>query len=313
MINEAASALIYFDGGGSEIRAEGIGADGKLLSHTYPGFSHGETNLEDYLSQCVIDFSNRFQTEISRAVCALATLPATEAGYSLLAKKIFKDSRIQELWICSDSVSASAATVMSDGVVIVAGTGITALAIGHNRTSSHTFSGDGYLIGDEGSAYWIGRTGLNVALRAADGRGGDIDLLDGACAHFATVPHELPHKVHQLARPVFSIAQFARVVSDFAAQGNEEALSILNQATSEIALIATTAMNKSGSKNFEVILMGGVLAPGNLLTQLVLTRLQSLGLNAHTSTKSPLQGAKVLSELTDPGVFKALIKEFRRP
>lgn len=312
MSNSVADPIIYFDGGGSGIRAEGRSAAGTLITQTFYGFSHGETNLEDYLSHCVTEFSSKFGAQISRAVLAIATLPATEAAFSQLAQRIFAISKIDELWICSDSVSASAATITGDGVVIIAGTGITALAVGHNRTSVHTFSGDGYLIGDEGSAYWIGSRGLNLALRAADGRGGDSDLLIAACSHFETVPMELPHKVHQLERPVFAIAQFAQVVSELAGRSNETAHAILEEATREIVLIATAAQKKCESTSFSVVLMGGVLEPNNLLTKLVLKKLHELGLSATTSTISPLHGAKVLAEMTEPGIFKSLIRVFHR-
>ena len=312
MSKDAARAIIYFDGGGSGIRAEGRTATGELIGHTYPGFSHGETNLEVYLSRCITDFASKFEDQISRAVLAVATLPANEAAFSQLAEKIFTNAKIDELWICSDSVSASVATITGDGVVIVAGTGITALAVGHERTSAHTFSGDGYLIGDEGSAYWIGRRGLNLALRAADGRGGDSDLLKSACAHFETTSSELPHRVHQLDRPVYAIAQFAQIVSEQAGKNNESALSILREATEEIVLIATTALKKCESDDFLVVLMGGALESENLLTKLVLEQLHVLGISATTSTETPLQGAKVLAELSQPGIFKSLIKVFHR-
>ena len=312
MSKSVASAIIYFDGGGSGIRAEGRTPAGAVMRHSYAGFSHGEINLEDYLSQCVTDFASKFDNQISRAVLAVATLPPSEAAYSHLAERIFLNSTIAELWICSDSVSAAALTIAGDGVVIVAGTGITALAIGHNRTSVHNYSGHGYLIGDEGSAFWIGSKGLNLALRASDERGGDLELLEAACEFFETTPSELPHKVHQLERPVFSIAQFAQVVSEKAIKNNRAALSILDIATSEIVLIATTAKDECESKEFSVVLMGGVLDPNNLLTKMVLKKLHELGLRAKTSTEPPIQGAKVLCEMTDPSFLKDVIKVFHR-
>ena len=56
------------------------------------------------------------------------------------------------------------------GIVVIAGTGSGAVgrdAAGRNARAG----GHGYLLGDEGSGYWIGREAVRAALRAADGTG----------------------------------------------------------------------------------------------------------------------------------------------
>jgi N-acetylglucosamine-6-phosphate deacetylase len=262
MTSSNRASTIAFDGGGSGIRAIGHNIAGEVITHSYQGISHGEVEIEEYLSNIVGDFGDRIGGSISRAVLALAVRPATEAKYRDLATRIFQNSAIAELWICSDAVSACAVSLDGDGVVIVAGTGITALAIGDNRQTLHSISGNGYLIGDEGSAYWIGRMGLNSGLRALDGRGGDQKLLEIATAYFDSSPEQLPHAVHQSERPV-------------------HALAILHRASAEISLIAESARTIChGNSEFQVVLMGGVLQPENLLTQLVIDRLQEQGLSA---------------------------------
>lgn len=54
------------------------------------------------------------------------------------------------------------------GCVIAAGTGTICLAVGPQQWAR--VDGWGHLIGDAGSAYWIGRTGMEAALRGYDGR-----------------------------------------------------------------------------------------------------------------------------------------------
>jgi N-acetylglucosamine kinase-like BadF-type ATPase len=56
------------------------------------------------------------------------------------------------------------------GVVVAAGTGAAALALDQEGRSA-ICDGWGYLLGDEGSGYAIGRAGLASALREHDGRG----------------------------------------------------------------------------------------------------------------------------------------------
>ena len=303
--------LIFFDGGGSGIRAKSQIANGESISRNFPGFTPGELPLVYYLANLIIDFAKSMDHEIDRAVLAVATLPADDKQYGDIAKLVLAETNIKELWICSDSVSACAAAVEADGVVIAAGTGITALAIGKNRTMAHSLAGDGFLIGDEASAYWIGRMALNSALRARDRRGVDSELLAVACKHFGAEPYQLAHVVHQLDRSVNAIANFAKVVNELAVAGNKAAYEILDAAANEIVLIATTAKREcGGDSNFQVALIGGVLAPENLVTKLVGQKLAEHGLNIHISGKSSLDGAGILANLTEPGVFKGLIRIF---
>ena len=53
---------------------------------------------------------------------------------------------------------------------LVAGTGVACLAVPRDGTA-RIIGGHGYLLGDEGGAFWIGRAGLRAVLRARDGRG----------------------------------------------------------------------------------------------------------------------------------------------
>ncbi len=305
--------LIFFDGGGSGIRAKSQLADGKSITKNYPGFSPGELPLVDYLANLIVDFAGEVGGPIDRAVLAVATLPADDKQYGDIAKSVLAKSQVKELWICSDSVSACAAAIEKDGVVIAAGTGITALAVGKNRSMAHSLAGDGFLVGDEASAYWIGKMALNSALRARDGRGGDKDLLDVACKHFGAEPYQLTHTVHQLDRPVHAIASFAKVVSEMATSGNAAAYKILDTAADEIVLIATTAKREcDGGPEFQVALIGGVLAPENLITKLVGEKLKAQGLSIHISGKNSLDGAGALANLKEPGIFKPLIRTFTK-
>ncbi|MEO3846800.1 BadF/BadG/BcrA/BcrD ATPase family protein [Streptomyces sp. B8F3] len=58
----------------------------------------------------------------------------------------------------------------SSGVVAIAGTGAAAARITARR-QTRTIDGHGWLLGDEGSGFWIARQALRAALRSLDGRG----------------------------------------------------------------------------------------------------------------------------------------------
>jgi hypothetical protein len=63
------------------------------------------------------------------------------------------------------------------GVVIVAGTGSIAYGVDGNRRACRA-GGWGYLLGDEGGGFWIGRAALSAVVRQFDGRGPATRLTD---------------------------------------------------------------------------------------------------------------------------------------
>ena len=72
--------------------------------------------------------------------------------------------------VTGDADSARAGAFLGGpGVVVIAGTG--SMAFGWNGESSARAGGHGFLLGDEGSAYWIGRAAVRAALRWEDQSG----------------------------------------------------------------------------------------------------------------------------------------------
>ena len=73
--------------------------------------------------------------------------------------------------VTGDADSARAGAFLgAPGVVVIAGTG--SMASGWNGESTARAGGHGFLLGDEGSAYWIGRAAVRAALRFQDQMGG---------------------------------------------------------------------------------------------------------------------------------------------
>jgi N-acetylglucosamine kinase-like BadF-type ATPase len=77
--------------------------------------------------------------------------------------------------VTSDGETArSGAFLGGPGVVVIAGTG--SGAVGWDGVRSARAGGRGFLLGDEGSAYWIGRQAASLALYREDGMGGSEAL-----------------------------------------------------------------------------------------------------------------------------------------
>ena len=73
--------------------------------------------------------------------------------------------------VTGDADTAQAGAFLGGpGVVVIAGTG--SMAFGRDGERHARAGGHGFLLGDEGSAYWIGRAAARAALRWQDGTGG---------------------------------------------------------------------------------------------------------------------------------------------
>ena len=166
-------------------------------------------------------------------VGAAGALAAPEAARAL-ADAVLVSLAAQRVAVTSDAVIAHAGALNgSPGVVLIAGTGVVALAIGADG-ALRTVDGWGPWLGDEGGGAWIGAAGLRAALRAHDGRGPSTTLLDAARARFG-VPRTWPAQLADAA----AVASFAPDV--FAADGDATALGIVSAAAEALAASARAA------------------------------------------------------------------------
>jgi N-acetylglucosamine kinase-like BadF-type ATPase len=153
------------------------------------------------------------------------------------------------------------ATGRRHGAVLIAGTG--AIAYGVNaRGESRRADGWGHLLGDEGSAYWIGREALRAAARAHDGRGPATDLAERLLSHLGLDDaSKLIRFVYAAGFGVPQVAALAPLVEQGATDGDMIAQAILRQAGWHLGstLRAVILGLRMGRQAFDVALMGAVL------------------------------------------------------
>jgi glucosamine kinase len=90
------------------------------------------------------------------------------------------------------SVAFAAGTNAATGVVVFSGTGAGAAVISHGNIVRRA-DGYGWLVGDEGSAVWLGREAVRAALNAYDGRGAPTVLAETVpMALFGDAMHDGP-------------------------------------------------------------------------------------------------------------------------
>ncbi|MFF5830778.1 N-acetylglucosamine kinase [Streptomyces bacillaris] len=201
---------------------------------------------------------------------------------------------VRRLALAADAVTAYAGAVgQRPGAVVAGGTGM--IALGTDLVEWRRADGWGHLLGDNGSGAWIGRAGLEAAMRAHDGRrGGSPALLDRLRSVFGPA-EELPGLLYPRSDRPAVLASFAPEVAACAG-ADAIAADILRRAGVHIAEAAAAVCPKEGAEadgGCEVALTGGLFRMGEPLIGPVREELARLVPQARltTGTGDPLTGA----------------------
>ncbi|MFH9400453.1 N-acetylglucosamine kinase [Streptomyces sp. NPDC017638] len=168
---------------------------------------------------------------------------------------------VRAVALAADAVTAYAGALgPRPGAVLAAGTGL--IALGTDLTRWRRADGWGHLLGDCGGGAWIGRAGLEAALRAHDGRdGGSAPLLARAEERFGPV-RGLPGLLYPRADRAAVLASFAPQVAACAAL-DPVAAEVLRAAARHMTDSAAAVCPPDGAP--EVAFTGGLFKLGEPL------------------------------------------------
>lgn len=192
------------------------------------------------------------EVEFEAAHCAMT------GGADFKEEVIRSIVRARRLSVGHDAPAALVgATGGEPGIVVIAGTG--SVAYGENgRNQSAQAGGWGYLLGDEGSGYWIAAEGLRCALRAADGVSEPTGLGALALRHFDV------RDFHELTRAVYAeridrerLATFAIEVERAAREGDASARRIIAEAAMWLCRLVVAVAKRLGVESVKVAAVGG--------------------------------------------------------
>jgi N-acetylglucosamine kinase-like BadF-type ATPase len=208
-----------------------------------------------------------------------------------------------EVRVTQDMVTAHAGALADGyGVVVAAGTGLVCLAVDRDG-SWHKVDGHGYLFGDAGSAFAIGRAGLIAVQRARDGRGPATKLAD--------TPLD-PVTLYPSATLVDDVARFAPEVLRCAGEGDPVAAELVVRAAEDIAETIGAAVGMlAGEGPVPVACVGGLFAgAGDQLLGPVRAALPPRA-QFTQAVGTSLDGAERLAT-SPPGPYADLIITYRR-
>ena len=245
--------LLVIDGGRSHCRVAVIGPGGVQESCAVGrGLPTGDgiPALVQAVGEAVALCSVNPET-VDVACAGLAGLLAGGDQVPELAEGLARLLGVERVVLAGDVVVAYAGALGgTPGVVVAAGTGAVALGLSSGPPGTPGAAGSwartdgwGHLLGDAGSGYWIGRRGLEEALRAHDGRGGSAVLAGLAENHVGPLD-TIPQRIGSASSPAAAVAGFAAQVAEAARAGDPAARDIWTEAAGELARSAAACARR---------------------------------------------------------------------
>jgi glucosamine kinase len=288
------STVLGLDIGGSQSRAQ-LCADGEVVAESQAasaslvavGPASAEAALAELLARLPLP---RHRLD---AICAGAAGSSVPATRQFLTAQLAPLTRSGTVLIVKDAMLVLPAAGLDEGVALICGTG--SIALGSYQGGQVQSGGWGYLLGDEGSGYWIVRAALRALLDRRD-RGlpaGDLGerLLAATGAGDVGGLHERfyaePHPRHW--------AGFAPLVLDSA---DPLAAEIAADAAGALAGLAVSAAERLGAPRWlPVVLAGGLLRHAGLgATVRALIHQARPGSDIRALARQPVAGAVRLAQ-----------------
>ena len=158
--------------------------------------------------------------------------------------ELVADLGVSQVNLAHDSITSYLGALgHRPGVVTASGTGVVTLAVGAEKTLR--VDGWGYLVGDHGSGFWIGRAGLDAVMQAFDGRGPATTLTGPVTEDFPSLP-DLYLDLQADPDRVKRIASYAKLVAEHAAAGDEVSRGIVRSAGAVLAHSAVSGLRGVG-------------------------------------------------------------------
>ena len=253
--------IVGIDGGGTHTTLAVSNKEGCLL-----GLVQGEALNFNTIGM------DTFRTHLRRALDEVerryGPIEALSLGHSALddepspqlAAEIMGDVfDVSRCYIHSDVFMAlMGATLGEPGVAVVAGTG--AMAVGmDDQGVQHVRGGWGYLLGDAGSGFFLGRQAMEAAAAAFDGVGPHTWLETAFLQHFrCTDPRAAIGQIYAPDYKPADMAAFAPKVLEGADQGDTVCNTIINESLNTLVGYAAGLMKDIGRAECTVGVFGGL-------------------------------------------------------
>ncbi|MDT3330431.1 BadF/BadG/BcrA/BcrD ATPase family protein [Microbacterium sp. KSW-18] len=256
-----ARRVLAIDAGQSDIKVR-VDDGTRREDLTFRGI-HTGIPLLPQLADVVRETLARTGTDLDVVTAGISGLTDRDADADALLALVHSDG-VQATMLAHDSTTSFLGALGDrHGAVVAAGTGVVTLAVGETETAR--VDGWGWIMGDAGSGYWIGRAALDAVMRAYDGRGPATVLTEAALSRWPdlTQAYMALQADHDRVRVVASLAREVAAAAD---AGDAVARDISRRAAHELASSARTAVRRvrTDEPAFDVCAIGGVFASRTL-------------------------------------------------
>lgn len=253
--------VLAIDAGQSGIKVRAAAASGGDL--LFPGIRTGEPLLPQ-LASVVAETIARTGAPADVVVAGISGLTDANADADAMLA-LTAAHGVRRVVLAHDSTTSFLGALGDRrGAVVAAGTGVVTLAVGAETTAR--VDGWGWIMGDAGSGYWIGREALDAVMRAYDGRGPTTELTAAVSDRWPDLSQAYMSLQADPDR-VRIVASFAAVVARAAVAGDAVAQDISVRAAHELAqsVRAAIAQVRTDEETFPVCAIGGVFGSAPLL------------------------------------------------
>lgn len=254
--------LIGVDGGGTKTIAVLADWKGKILrkikigpsNPNKIGFEKSISNLKKLLKK----ISKNYSKEIKIAYLGIAGGLERDIKKREKIRKALQKIFSFKIYIEGDQkIAFRAATNEKEGVILISGTG--SIAMGWKGNKEEICGGWDWLIGDQGSAFWVGRKFLEKIAQSLDGR--EKWKLKEYFLKELSFKNEigLYRKFYQ-ENFVEKVALISKIVDKFSKRGEKNSKRILIEGAKEVAKMAKVVIKKLNfqKEKFPLVLVGGM-------------------------------------------------------
>ncbi|WP_270180189.1 N-acetylglucosamine kinase [Alkalihalobacillus sp. CinArs1] len=304
--------VIGIDGGGTKTEALLCNEDGTILAKSRSGSTNIKSRSEE-------EVCKEIQQVIEPLTCNLVKSDVDVIYVSAAGGDRPEDQKRWKKWlleslpefngtimVTNDAYGALASgTYSMEGTVLIAGTGSIAYSITRGQPPVRA-GGWGYLFGDDGSGYAIGRQALKVVSEMHDGiREKDERFIEGILSSLALNDvRDIITSIYEDTYPRLKIASLAAYVIKLGNKRNHTALFILEDACDSLRKLVEAVHDA------ESIVLSGGLFQSDLFRKMFERNVQCNGLNHRLVVPdlSPASGACICAFLTKGALTQQMKK-----
>lgn len=289
--------LIGIDGGGTNSRLLAVDMQGNEICFCHGKSTSLESNPSSVVRANLVSLLDKAQLTCGLSLKDCAGMCFGTAGVDTEHTRLSTENILDDLdmrfpiRVVNDSeIALYGNTRGGPGLMLISGTG--SIGYGINRDKKIWRAGGfGYLVGDQGSAYWVGARGVEAALRAYDHTGPDTCLINDFCKYLNLSQFdEILDFIYQHNKS--DLARLAPVVDMGREKRDAVAAGIMNDALGELTLLITTLVREleMSDREYPLLLGGGFLINTKWLYKALKARVTAL------YPKLSISGMKVKAE-----------------